>query len=363
MYTKTEKVIMWLTTFDFMSYKKAKFIIDQFDDLEELFDHISNYKSVLSKMFSAFEINELILENNFSYIDNVIRNYDELDIEIVTIRSEKYSNLLKEIDSPPILLYCKGDTNLLKSTCLGVVGTRRATKYGKDMCDKFVKDIACQNITIVSGLAEGIDTCAHKATLDVHGKTIAVLGGGLLNIFPISNKSLAEDIINNGGLIISEYKPNEQSLTYHFPVRNRIIAGLSEGVFLVEATEKSGSMHTKNYALDYNREVFALPGRINDIYSVGCNKCIQNGQARMVLTSSEIIEFFGKSLKNNEQVKAVQLTYEEQIIYDKLVGHEKHFDELIKETSMDAKTLQTYLMRLVFKDIVEKQPGNYYALK
>ena len=163
-------------------------------------------------------------------------------------------------------------------------------------------------------------------------------------------------------MIISEYKPNEQSLTYHFPIRNRIIAGLSGAVFIVEATEKSGSMHTKNYALDYNREVFALPARINDIYSVGCNKCIQNGQARIVLSSSEIIEFFGKNKKFNNTQKAIQLTCEEQLIYDVLLGQEKHFDELIKETGLNAKVLQTWLMRMVLSGVVEKQPNNYYAL-
>jgi DNA processing protein len=261
------------------------------------------------------------------------------------------------------MLYCKGNIDLLKSSCLGVVGTRRATKYGKDTCNKFIKDIALEGITIVSGLAEGIDTCAHKACLEVGGKTIAVLGGGLLNIYPQSNIKLAEEIIENDGLIISEYKPNEQSLTYHFPIRNRIIAGLSEAVFIVEATEKSGSMHTKNYALEYNREVFALAGRVNDIYSVGCNKCISNGQARMVLSSDNIIEFFGKSSSKKIEEQAIQLTYEEQIIYDKLLGHEKHFDELIKETGLDAKTLQTYLMRLTLNGVVEKQPSNYYAIK
>jgi DNA processing protein len=363
MYTKTERIIMWMSSFDFMSYKKAKFLIDNFEDLEGFFDNISNFRNELRKLFDDDEINELIQEKSLSYIDSVIVNYEKLGIKVVTIRSEDYSNLLKESDAPPIMLYCKGDVSLLKSTCLAVVGTRRATKYGKDTCNKFIKDIALEDITIVSGLAEGIDTCAHKACIEVGGKTIAVLGGGILNIYPQSNIKLAEEIIDKGGLIISEYKPNEQSLTYHFPIRNRIIAGLSQAVFVVEATEKSGSMHTKNYAIDYNREVFALPGRVGDIYSVGCNKCIANGQARMVLNSSDIIEFFGKSLENNSDSKAIQLTYEEQIIYDKLLGHEKHFDELIKETGLDAKNLQIYLMRLTLSGVVEKQPGNYYALK
>lgn len=353
---------MWLSTFEFMSYKKAKFILDSFDDLEDFFDNIEDYSIDLLKVFEKSELRELIKERNLSYIERVIGDYDLLGIQVVSLRSKEYPDLLKEIDSSPIMLYCKGDVSLLSSECLGVVGTRRATKYGKDIGSKFVKDIACENITIVSGLADGIDTIAHKSTLEVNGKTIAVLGGGILNIYPSSNTKLAEEIVKNGGLLVSEYRPSEQSLNYHFPIRNRIIAGLSKGIFIVEATEKSGSMHTKNYALDYNREVFALPARINDIYSEGCNKCIKNGQARMVLSADEIIEFFGKNARLQSKENAIQLTMEEQLIYDTLLGHEKHFDEIAKATGLETKALQTLLMRLALKGVVNKLPGNYYSL-
>lgn len=362
MYSREEKIVMWLSTFEFMNYKRAKFIVDNYDDLEDLFDNIADYKGELIQIFDLQEYNELVQGRSLQYIEETIRNYDKLGIEVVTIRSDSYPELLKEIDSSPIMLYCKGNISLLKTECLGVVGTRRATKYGKDACNKFVKDIASENITIVSGLAEGIDTVAHKSTLEVNGKTIAVLGGGLLNIYPSSNVKLAEDILNSDGLLVSEYKPNEPALTYHFPIRNRIIAGLSRAVFIVEATEKSGSMHTKNYAIEYNRNVFALPARITDIYSVGCNKCIANGQAQMVLEPKEIIEYYGKNAKEKKEV-AIQLSYEEQMIYDLLLGQERHFDEILKLSNMETKTLQTLLMRLVLKDVVEKLPNNYYGVK
>ena len=163
-------------------------------------------------------------------------------------------------------------------------------------------------------------------------------------------------------MIVSEYKPNEPPLTYHFPIRNRIIAGLSKAVFVVEATEKSGSMHTKNYALDYNREVFALPARVTDIYSVGCNKIIANGQARMLLDVSEIIDFFGKNINKNSEVRAIQLTSDEQIIYSTLDGMELHFDDIVQRTKLETKVLQTCLMRMEIKGILRKLPGNYYEL-
>lgn len=362
MYNREEKIIMWLTTIDFMSYKKARFILDSFSDLEDFFDNIIKYKSELKKAFSEEEIVTLINDADLQYIESVIPNYEKLDIKIVTLRSQIYPALLKEIDSSPIVLYCKGNLDLLKSECLAVVGTRRATKYGKDIGGKIIKDLASENITIVSGLAEGIDTVAHNTCLEVNGKTIAVLGGGFLNIYPSSNIGLAKKIIEKGGLLITEYKPNEQALTFHFPIRNRIIAGLSKAVFIVEATENSGSMHTKNYALDYNRDVFALPARANDIYSVGCNKIIKNGQARMVLDSQDIIEYFGKDYKNQVNNKVLQLTYEEQMIYDTLIGHEKHFDEISKITKIETKVLLTLLMRLELKGIIQKLPGNFYSL-
>ena len=362
MYSKTEKIVMWLSTFEFMTYKKARFVLDNFDDLEDFWDNLVEYKDDLRNCFEQDEINELLEERNLSFIESVIKEYDKLGIIVVTLISKDYPLLLKEIDSSPIMLYCKGDVKLLSSDCLGVVGTRRATKYGKENCSKIVKDISTEGVTIVSGLAEGIDTVAHKACLEVNGKTIAVLGGGFLNMYPASNTKLAEEIIEKGGLIITEYKPSEPSVNYHFPIRNRIIAGLSKAIFVAEATEKSGSMHTKNYAIDYNREVFALPGRITDIYSVGCNKSIRNGQARMLLDSRDIIEFFGKNKAFNESEKVIQLTYEEQLIYDCLLGHEKHIDELVKETGLEFKVLQTLLMRMTLNKIVSKQPNNFYAL-
>lgn len=362
MYSKIEKIVLWLSSFEFMSYKRARYILDEYDDLEDLFDNLHSYKKQLLKVFELDELNQMLKERNLLQVDQLLENYTKLDIKIITIKSENYPELLSEIDSSPLILYCKGNISILDSECLGVVGTRRATKYGKDVCDKFVKDIASENITIVSGLADGIDTSAHRACLDVNGKTIAVLAGGVNNIYPHNNIPLADEIIEKGGLLISEYKPNEQAITYHFPVRNRIIAALSKGVFIVEATEKSGSMHTKNYALEYNREVFALPARVNDIYSSGCNKCLQCGQARMVLKASDIIEFFGKFKKSESEIKTLQLTCDEQLIYDLLLGQEKHFDELIKETKMEAKVLQTWLMRMILQGIVQKLPGNYYEL-
>ncbi len=362
MYTRSDKVILWLSQFEFVTYGAIEKILEEFDDLGVMFDNIIDYRKTLSSIFKPSEVEELYANLNIHTIDRLLSEYDKQGISIVTILSDRYPDNLKNIEKPPIVLYCKGDISLLKSEALGVVGTRRATRYGKDVGNKLVSQIASTGITIVSGLAEGIDTVAHRTTLDVHGKTIAVLGGGFGNIYPNSNQSLADEIVKDGGLLISEYKPSEPSLTYHFPIRNRIIAGLCDAVLIVEATEKSGSMHTKNFAIEYGKEVFAVPGRIGDIYSVGCNKIIANGQARVVMSAEDILQYFDRSASKTTNENAIQLTYEEQMIYDSLVGHEKHFDELVSELHIEAKVMSTLLMRLEIMRIITKLPGNFYKL-
>ncbi len=362
MYTDVDKIVMWLSGFEFLTYKKLKAIIDNFDDLSDLFNNLDDYKGDLLKIIKSDDFNELKINNNLYGIDRLISEYEKLNIRVISIKSEDYPELLRETDAPPILLYCRGDISLLKTECLAVVGTRRATNYGKSSCNKIINQVASQGITIVSGLAEGIDAVAHKSALEVNGKTIAVIGSGLNFMYPSSNENLYKEIVDKGGLIISEYKPSEPVVTYHFPLRNRIIAGLCKATFVVEAGEKSGSMHTKNYALDYGREVFALPARINDIYSVGCNKLIRSGQARMVLSAEDFVEFYGGQKTANNAVKSLELSFDEQRIYDELDLNELAVDELSAKTGLAPKVLLTLLMRLEIKGIIKKLPGNIYTI-
>lgn len=362
MYKEVDKIVMWLSNFEFLSYKKLKAIIDNFEDLSDLFYNLNDYKSDLLKIITPDEFIELKSNNSLFGVERLISEYDSLNVTVISIKSEDYPELLRETDAPPILLYCRGNVSLLKTDCLAVVGTRRATNYGKTSCNKIVSQVASQGITIVSGLAEGIDTVAHKTALDVNGKTIAVIGSGLNYVYPSSNETLYKEIVDKGGLIVSEYKPSEPVVTYHFPVRNRIIAGLSRATFVVEAGEKSGSMHTKNYALDYGREVFALPARINDIYSVGCNKLIRSGQARMVLSAEDFMEFYGGLKSNSVEVKTLELSFDEQKIYDELDLNELAVDELSVKTGLEPKVLLTLLMRLEIKGIIKKLPGNIYTI-
>ena len=362
MYSKREKVIIWLSTFSFLSYKKLKAIIDSIDDIENLIDDVDKYRDKLSQILKSDEILELKHRRDLRPVETIISNYNKLNVYIMTYYSDKYPEVLREIDTPPIILYCKGNLKLLTSPMIGVVGTRRATRYGKDITHDIVRDIASSGITVVSGLADGIDTVAHTATLEAKGHTIAVLAGGFNYIYPSVNKPLSDKILANNGLLMTECRMNEKPQSFNFPIRNRIIAGLSKAVIIAEATEKSGSMHTKNYALDYGREVFAIPGRVTDIYSNGCNKLIKSGQATMLLSSKDVIDFYGAELECKKESKVLQLTLDESIIYELLKNQEMHYNEILKSTGLEPRKLNTILMRLEINSVIKKLPGNIYSV-
>ncbi|MFC9596833.1 DNA-processing protein DprA [Peribacillus butanolivorans] len=220
-----------------------------------------------------------------------VKQYEYNQIKCLTMFDEDYPFLLKQIFDPPWVLYFKGDKQLLeKKSTLGVVGTRKPTWYGLEALKTILPPLVQKNFVIISGVAAGIDAAAHKVTLDEGGNTIGVLGGGLLQIYPKSNIPLAREI-SNKGLLLSETPPAMRAEPWMFPLRNRIISGLSKGVFVVEAKEKSGSLITAQAALDHGREVFALPGNVLSPESLGANQLIQDG-AKLVLSSLQIEEEF-----------------------------------------------------------------------
>lgn len=359
MLKKEEKAIIFLNGCDFISYKKQYKIIEEVN-LSYLFDDFDRFKNSVSTVLSSQELNKLIDEFDEIKLNNYISNLDQSAIKVITILSGAYPDLLKEIDTPPLILYAKGDEKLLNTTCVAIVGTRRASRYGKDVTEQFASSLARAGVTIVSGLADGVDTFSHQACLNVKGKTIAVLGGGINNIYPATNTNLANKIVESGGLILSEYRPNEKPQTYYFPIRNRIIAGLSKAVLITEATEKSGSMHTKNYALDYGREVFAVPGRINDIYSTGCNKIIKSCQSAIALDPNDILNFLGKNFVESK-AEVIQYSLTDKIILDIIDVNEVHYEEILAKSGMDSKELNTNLIRLELKKLIKKLPGNFYS--
>ncbi|MBC2267233.1 DNA-protecting protein DprA [Listeria sp. FSL L7-0083] len=216
--------------------------------------------------------------------------YSSEEVTIVCILDDAYPELLKEIYEAPPLLFCKGNIDLLKKQAIAIVGTRRMSEYGKKACSLIAGELSNHSFTIVSGLALGIDAEAHKAALCKKGATIAVLGSGVNRIYPRLNESLAEEVTEKG-LLISEYLPNEEARRWYFPERNRIISGLAVGTVIIEAAERSGSLITADFALEQNRQVFAVPGNIFIDTWRGTNRLIQEG-AKLILNTNNIIEEF-----------------------------------------------------------------------
>lgn len=200
-----------------------------------------------------------------------------IEIKTITIDNSKYPKLLRQIYDPPQKLYVKGNVDALNGINLAIVGCRDASLYGINCSKYFAYNLAREGINIVSGLAKGIDSFAHIGTLEAKGKTIAVMGCGLDIIYPKENSVLEEQILKNDGTIISEYPLGTMPQRNHFPERNRIISGISKGIIVVEAKEKSGSLITANFAIDQGREVFAVPGNINSVNSIGTNLLIKDG--------------------------------------------------------------------------------------
>jgi len=275
-----------------------------------------------------------------------------------------YPKLLKEIYDPPFCLFVKGK---LKNDGynLAVVGTRKFSNYGKQITEEIVEPLASQGITIVSGLAYGIDGIAHKATLEVGGTTIAVLGSGInrAHIFPKEHARLAEEIVEKGGAVISEYPPGTIPTRYTFPRRNRIVAGMSLGTLVIEAPEESGALITAQCALDNGRDVFAVPQNINSENSVGPNNLIKNG-AKLITNYQEILEALNlqeiKNFIDNKQI--IPDSPIEEKILNCLSKEPQHVDLIIKETKLDSPTVNSNLTLMEMKGKVKNLGGMMYIL-
>jgi DNA processing protein len=286
------------------------------------------------------------------------------NVSVITIKDEKYPKLLREIYNPPALLYYKGRLEE-DEFAIAVVGTRKCTSYGKQVTSEITRDLANNGITIVSGLALGIDTLAHQAALEVNEKTIAVLGSGLdaQNIYPVTNCHLAEKIIETGGTLISEHPLGTLPLKFNFPQRNRIIAGLTLGTLVVEAPLTSGALITAKFALEFNREVFAVPGSIYSENSAGPNNLIKMG-AKAVASAADILEALNlqRAIEYVEAKKIVPDSKNEAILLEYLSKEPVHIDILIKQSKLDTATVNSTITMMEIKGKVRNLGGSQYVL-
>jgi len=283
------------------------------------------------------------------------------EVKILTYFDDNYPPLLKEIFSPPLVLYQKGNLDLRNKNNLAMVGTRKYSQYSQRVLAQFVPDLV-KHFTIVSGLALGVDAIAHQETLNNNGKTVAVLGCGLDQIYPRSNSKLAAQIIDQGGCLISEYPLGTEPYKQHFPARNRLISGMSQGTLVIEAPLSSGALITASFALEQNREVMAVPGSIFSLNSQGTNQLIQMG-AKSVLSTNNILEIFNLDLtKNKNKIILKPTTTEEKIILKILSTEPLHLDRIIIISKLDTSTVNSTLTSLELKRLVTNIGGlNYIA--
>lgn len=294
-------------------------------------------------------------------VDEIMDKMSLAGVNWVSMIDNEYPDALREIYDVPPVLFCKGNVALLKSKCIGVVGTRTPTRYGQKVCDSFSREFARSGLTIVSGFARGVDSIAHKAAVESDAPTIAVFACGLDTCYPSEHRGLYDAIIGHNGLIVSEYPLGVKPLQYHFPERNRIISGLSEGVFLPEATLKSGSLITARLAIEQGKELFVVPGNINSPESEGTNKLLQEMPHSLVLEAEDVFSRLGvKQVKRETEV--VELNMAETMIVDALHDKELHFEELLEISGLAAGELNTILMSLELNGIIEETGGNHYAL-
>ena len=293
--------------------------------------------------------------------DEEMARLERLKISFTTVFDEDYPAMLKEIFSPPTILYYGGALDVLSENILAIVGSRKFTNYGKEATKKIVAELAEAGIVIASGMALGIDTIAHETALKSGGKTVAVLGCGLNTPYPATNANLFKKIIEEGGLAVSEYPPGVPPLRQNFPARNRIIAGVSLGSIIIEANQRSGALITARDALEQNRDVFAVPGPIFHQSSSGTNQLLKMG-ANLITSGQDILDFYGHKAKPKEATTRPGNETEE-IIFKVLEGEEKHIDDIIKESRKESQLIISTLTLMEIKGKVKNLGGMVYALE
>ncbi|MEW9123731.1 MAG: DNA-processing protein DprA [Thermotaleaceae bacterium] len=339
--------------------------------LERLLKHFGSGKRVYEaadrELMKVEGINHKVLHNiiknkTLTRLEEIANRASELNISSIYRGTNDYpQNLINMYDSP-FLLYKRGEVIEQDAQAIAIVGARKATVYGKWAAYKFANELAKRGITIISGMAYGIDTMAHRGALDAGGRTIAVLGCGVDICYPKSNMQLMKEIIGRGA-VVSEYPIGMEPMSSNFPGRNRIISGLSKGVIVVEAGLKSGSLITAEIALEQGREVFAVPGNINSVMSMGCNKLIQDG-AKLVSSIEDVLEELNIHFEHVVKSPEINLSSTEREVYEKIEKTQPiPFEKLSYLLQMNVQEVNSILTILQIKGLIEQLPGKILIIK
>ncbi len=295
--------------------------------------------------------------------DGIARELEQLGIDFVWYDDPRYPVTLTTLPDPPACLYVRGSLEPVTPS-IAIVGSRSASPYGRQVAGELARDLAAAGLTVISGLAFGIDAIAHQATLDMGGRTIGVLANGLHEIYPTTHRALGREIVAKGGALISEFPPGTPALRHHFPIRNRIIAGLTLGTLVVEAAEESGSLLTARCALDYNREVFAVPGPITSPLSAGPHGLIRLG-AKLVTQASDILDELRleQQLEHTATQKVFADSPTEATLLDHLTREPIQLDDLVRQSGLTASEVSGALLLMEMKGRVRNLGAHQYILR
>lgn len=344
---------------------RAKNLIEHFGDAPSVFkapvkqlEAIEGIGSVAARSIKKF--------TDFKICEDEVKFIEKNNISPLFITNKDYPQRLLNCYDNPVMLYYKGNTNLNAPKIVSVAGTRTNTEYGKSICEKLIAELAAENVIVVSGLAFGIDTIAHKAALKNNLKTIGVMAHGLDKVYPAQNKELANNMLLQGGLLtdfMSGTNPDRQN----FPRRNRIIAGMCDALVIVESSKKGGSLITAELANSYNKDVFAVPGRATDINSEGCNYLIKNNKSLLITCANDLLEIMNwketpKKVKPQREL-FVDLSPDEKKITDILAGHESvQIDKLYLQSGLSSSAAANALLMLEMQGVIVSMPGKLYKL-
>lgn len=348
---------------------RIRSLLQKFKNFNNIFvsslNEIANIEGIGLELAKRIKLAKQNQDEIKKSLESQLKKLKKLNAEIITYWDKEYPSLLKKIYDPPLILYIKGKFSEKDDYSIAAVGTRNPTNYGKIQTERFISELSKQGITIVSGLARGIDSIAHQTALKNGGRTIAIIGSGLDVIYPPENKNLFNKISENG-VIISEFQLGTKPDAPNFPRRNRIISGISLGVIVFETAINGGAMQTARFALDQNREIFAIPGNLGVRQSEGTNLLIQRGEAKLVVNSEDILNelqiklkpIIGKNIPKPQNDLNV---FEEKILNLLIENGQLHIDKISELTNFSTSDCLVSLLTLEFKGMVKQLPGKIFS--
>ena len=364
-YTAMEQYWIWLSSVEGIGPKRFYQLLSLYEDPRSVWDALGGALTPpdLQSALGPATLRSLRAARDERYFYTLFDRLERGGIRAVTRLGEGYPPALTGIFDPPPTLYVRGECPLDGERRLAIVGSRRCTRDGQRAAGEFARDLAENGVTVVSGMARGIDTCAHRGALDGRGRTVAVLGCGVDVVYPPENDDLMREIIDSGGAVISELLPGTPPTAGNFPARNRIISGMTEGTLLVEGAKASGAMITVNLALEQGRDVFAVPGSIYSPLSSAPNRMILDG-ATPVLSAWDILEYYRWASRPGEDARPAArqapLDPEDEALVTPLREQALSFDELAAITGFSAAKLNSHLTMLELRGIIEKVPGGLF---